>query len=85
MKNKLNSNNYDFSIQTFKGGFDKNFSYILTCLSTGSEIIIDASGVLENTLKSRKIIKNKFAKKIIFTNSPKNIDFIMVLGVVVFM
>ena len=47
----------------------------------GAEIIIDASGVLENTLKSRKIIKNKFAKKIIFTYSPKNIDFIMVLGV----
>ncbi len=47
----------------------------------GAEIIIDASGVLENTLKSRKIIKGKSAKKIIFTNSPGNIDFTMVLGV----
>ena len=47
----------------------------------GTEIIIDASGVLENTLKSRTIIKNKLAKKIIFTNSPKNIDFTMILGV----
>ncbi len=47
----------------------------------GVEIIIDASGVLENTLKSRSIIDNKFIKKIIFTNSPENIDFTMILGV----
>jgi len=56
MKNKLNSINYDFSIQTFKGGFDKNFSYILTCLSTGSEIIIDAAielNKLQPFLKSK--------------------------------
>jgi len=33
----------DFSIQTFKGGFDNNFSYLVTCMRTGIEIIIDAS------------------------------------------
>ena len=33
----------DFSIQTFKGGFDNNFSYLVTCIHTGIEIIIDAS------------------------------------------
>ena len=43
MKNKLNPINSDFSIQTFKGGFDNNFSYIITCLKTGFEIIIDAA------------------------------------------
>ena len=43
MKNKLNPIKSDFSIQTFKGGFDKNFSYIITCLITGYEIIIDAA------------------------------------------
>ena len=43
MKNKLNPIKSDFSIQTFKGGFDNNFSYIITCLRTGYEIIIDAA------------------------------------------
>ena len=43
MKNKLNPINSDFAIKTFKGGFDNNFSYIITCLKTGYEIIIDAA------------------------------------------
>ena len=33
----------DFSIQTFKGGFDDNLSYLVTCMRKGIEIIIDAS------------------------------------------
>jgi len=33
----------DFSIQSFKGGFDKNLTYILKCLRTEFEIIIDAA------------------------------------------
>ena len=40
--------NTDFSIQSFKGGFDNNFSYIITCMRTGEEIIIDAAIELEN-------------------------------------
>ena len=48
MKNKLNPINSDFAIKTFKGGFDNNFSYIITCLKTGYEIIIDAAIELEN-------------------------------------
>ena len=47
----------------------------------GVELIIDASGVLENTIKSKEIINKKLAKKIIFTNSPENVDFTMILGV----
>ena len=33
----------DFSIKTLKGGFDKNLSYLVTCMRSGIEIIIDAS------------------------------------------
>ena len=43
MKNKSKPINCNFSIETFKGGFDNNFSYIITCLKTGYEIIIDAA------------------------------------------
>ena len=56
MKNKLNPINSDFSIHTFKGGFDNNFSYIITCLRTGYEIIIDAAielNKLQPFLKSK--------------------------------
>ena len=47
----------------------------------GASIIIDASGVLGNTHKSKKLIDNNSIKKIIFTNSPENVDFTMILGV----
>ena len=47
----------------------------------GVDIIIDSSGVLENTLNSRDLVNNKFKKKIIFTNSPDNVDITMILGV----
>ena len=40
--------NTDFSVQSFKGGFDNNFSYIVTCMRTGEEIIIDPAIELEN-------------------------------------
>ena len=47
----------------------------------GAEIIIDASGVLKNTLNARNIIDKNLVRKIIFTNSPENTDFTMILGV----
>ena len=56
MKNKLNSINSDFSVQTFKGGFDNNFSYIITCLRTGYEIIIDWSGWRHISVKYSDIL-----------------------------
>ena len=46
----------------------------------GVNFIIDSSGILENTIKSKKI-NDKFPKKIIFTNSPENVDFTLILGV----
>ena len=45
------------------------------------EFIIDSSGVLDNTNKSRELLNNKLNKRILFTNSPENVDFTMILGV----
>ena len=47
MEKKLILINTDFSIHSFKGGFDNNFSYLLTCMRTGKEIIVDAAIRLE--------------------------------------
>ena len=33
----------DFSIRTFKGGFDNNLSYLVSCLRTGNQLIVDAA------------------------------------------
>ena len=43
MRKNINKLKATFSIQSFEGGYDKNFSYILTCLKTTKSIIIDAS------------------------------------------
>ena len=45
------------------------------------DYIIDSSGILENTIKSKQILNENFNVRIIFTNSPENVDFTMVLGV----
>ena len=47
----------------------------------GVDIIVDCSVVLENTFKSKEIIEKKCAQKVLFTNSPDQVDFTMVLGV----
>ena len=33
----------DFSIRSFLGGYDKNFTYLVTCNRTGSQAIVDAA------------------------------------------
>ena len=33
----------DFSIRSFLGGFDKNFTYLVTCSRTGTQAIVDAA------------------------------------------
>ena len=50
MRKNLSKINSDFSIQSFEGGYDKNFSYLLTCLQTMNSVIIDAS-IKPNTLE----------------------------------
>ena len=58
MRKNLSKINSDFSIQSFEGGYDKNFSYLLTCLQTMNSVIIDASikpNALEPFQKSNPI------------------------------
>ena len=43
MRKNLAKTKSNFSIQSFEGGYDKNYSYLLTCLETVSSIIVDAS------------------------------------------
>ena len=33
----------DFSIRTILGGYDRNFTYIITCMRTGMQICVDAA------------------------------------------
>ena len=33
----------DFSIRTFRGGYDNNFSYLVSCMQSGIQFLIDAS------------------------------------------
>ena len=33
----------DFSIRTFRGGYDDNFTYLVSCMQTGTQFIIDAA------------------------------------------
>ena len=43
MRKNLAKTKSNFSIQSFEGGYDKNYSYLLSCLETTSSIIVDAS------------------------------------------
>mgnify|MGYP001365340353 FL=1 len=43
MRKNLAKTKSNFSIQSFEGGYDKNYSYLLTCLDTINSIIVDAS------------------------------------------
>ena len=56
MRKNLAKTKSNFSIQSFEGGYDKNYSYLLSCLETISSIIVDASlepNRLQPFLKSR--------------------------------
>ena len=33
----------DFSVRPFLGGYDKNFTYLITCSHTGTNVLIDAA------------------------------------------
>ena len=33
----------DFSIRTILGGYDRNFTYIITCMRTGMQVCVDAA------------------------------------------
>ena len=40
-----------FSIKTYEGGYDKNFSYLITCNKTNAQILIDAAISINNVYK----------------------------------
>ena len=33
----------DFSIRSFKGGYDDNLTYLVSCMRTGNQFLVDAS------------------------------------------
>lgn len=48
----------DYSIRTFKGGYDQNLTYLITCMRTGDQFIVDASipgQLLRPFIKNRNI------------------------------
>jgi len=45
------------------------------------DILVDCTGILENVINSKYLIKNKKTKKILITHSPEEVDFTMILGV----
>ena len=45
------------------------------------DYIIESSGVLNNVIRARNILKNNVIKQILVTNSASDVDFTMVLGV----
>ena len=33
----------DYSIRSFQGGYDKNLTYLVTCMQTSNQLLVDAS------------------------------------------
>ena len=33
----------DYSVRTFKGGYDDNLTYLVTCMRTGNQFLVDAA------------------------------------------
>jgi len=48
--------------------------------SRGVDIVIDASGILDNVLRGHSTIEKQNVKKVVVTHSPNEVDFTMVLG-----
>ena len=38
----------DFSVRSFVGGYDNNFTYLITCSKTGIQVIVDAAVEFQN-------------------------------------
>ena len=55
----------DFSIRSFLGGYDKNFTYLVTCFRTGTQVLIDAAVDLDKI----KPYINTNPKAILITHS----------------
>ncbi len=40
----------DYSVRSFKGGYDNNLTYLVTCMRTGNQFLVDASVPLKQIL-----------------------------------
>lgn len=73
-KNHMYNNDYDIEIFHQKHIDEVNWK------SKDIDIIIDASGILDNVIRAQDTIEKQSAKKVIITHSPDNVDFTLVLG-----
>ena len=73
-KGHIYNNNYDLKVFHEKHIDDVEWK------SRGIDIVIDASGILDNVLRGYATIKKQGVKKVIVTHSPNEVDFTMVLG-----
>ena len=65
--------NTDFAIRSFKGGYDDNFQFILTCMQSRAQITIDAALPLEIV---RPFINGAFVAMLITHTHGDHIAFI---------
>jgi len=65
--------NTDFSINSFKGGYDDNFQYILTCLRSQAQVAVDAALPLD---KAEPFINGPLAAMLITHTHGDHIAFI---------
>ena len=65
--------NTDFAIRSFKGGYDDNFQYVLTCMQSRAQIPIDAALPLETV---RPFIRGAFVAMLITHTHGDHIAFI---------
>ena len=42
----------DFSVRPFLGGYDKNFTYLITCSHTRSSVLVDAAIPVDQIMPS---------------------------------
>ena len=73
-KGHIYNGNYDLKV------FNENHIDDVDWKSKGVDIVIDASGILDNVLRGHATIEKQAVKKVVVTHSPNEVDFTMVLG-----
>ncbi|KAG2738257.1 glyceraldehyde-3-phosphate dehydrogenase [Suillus brevipes Sb2] len=68
--------NDNYSIKIFKNPHIDEVDW----KSCEVDIVIDASGILDNVLRAKSAIEKQNLKKVVVTHSPNEVDFTMVLG-----
>lgn len=73
-KDHIYNGNYDLKV------FHERHIDKVDWKSKGVDIVIDASGILDNVLRGHATIEKQGVKKVVVTHSPNEVDFTMVLG-----